>query len=122
MSRPQTSFTYGRTTVLMELNPKPPRNFTESKSFAPGMDSVGDAYAYDEGAPISRTEQLEFPYISSTNLNQLLDFIETTLGGAKRVMTWLDRGVSRTARYVGCSYQQVTTSKWRVSLSLEVLS
>ena len=122
MSRPQTSFTYGGTTVLMEINPKHPRNFTEDKAFTSDLDSDGVAYAYDDGSPIARIEQLDFPVISETNLTQLLDFIETTVAGARIAFSWVDRGVTRSARYVSCAYQQVTASTWRVSLSLEVLT
>lgn len=117
-----TQFTYGATTVGMEINPVHPRDWTESQESAAAYDSAGAAYSYDCGAPVARVETLTFPAVSWTNLAQLTDFIERTLLGALRQFTWGDMGTTRTARYKSMSYQQVSPRYWQINLTLEVQS
>lgn len=122
MSRLQTVFSYGSASITMELNAHHPRAFDETKAYPVEYDTSGAAYAYDQGAPVVRTEQLEFPAISRGNIEALLYFIEHVALGGKNLFQWLDRGVSRDCRYKALSYQQISPKYWKLTITLEVLS
>lgn len=116
-----TQFTYSATTITMEVDPLHPRTWEESQEYASGYNSDGTAYAYDCGAPIFRTETLTFNAISWSNLQLLAGFIENTIGGSSTLFSWIDRGVTRSARYKALTYQQVSPAFWRAALTLEVV-
>lgn len=115
-----TTFSYGGTTITMEHNPRHERNYTEERACIVGYDSAGNAYAYDEGTPIFYSEALIFPKESLTELLSLLNFFEQVTAGAQHAFAWMDRGVSRTARYKGLSYINVTKDDYQIQISVEV--
>jgi len=120
---PITSFSYGGSTVTMDVNPLHPRTWNEEKKLSQGHDSEGDGYTYDSGTPTIRTEALTFPAISRLNLDRLCGFVEGVIYGRQHIFTWTDRlGVTRQARYAGMSHQQVSPLYYRVVFTIEVLT
>lgn len=118
-----TSFTYLTIELIMEQDPLAPRNYEESQISASAYDSIGIMYAYDYSTLIYRTETLIFPTITWDGLQNLISFIDNTLDGSYNEFVWVDRtSISRTARYKGLNYVQISPLYYTLNLTLEVIS